>query len=111
EGDMDAPFVLAAQPRRRAVDHDLALAQAERTLVEQAAGEHLGKKAGTPGQRPEQHQRRHALGHDALELGGDPGFIGRFGGSDAWHEDLLCATFSVATTDARRYKKCSNGAK
>jgi hypothetical protein len=88
EGDVDAPLVLGAQARRRAVDQELALAQAERALVEQAAGKHLGEHARAARHRAKQNQRRHALGHDALELDGDGGLVGRRGGGDARHEDL-----------------------
>ena len=57
QGDVDAPFVFAAEPRRRAVDQDLALAQAERALVEKAAGEDPAEDAGTACQGAEQQQR------------------------------------------------------
>ena len=70
---MHAPFVLAAQPCGRAVDHDFALAQAEGAFVEKAAGEHLFKDARAPCHGAEQDQWLEALGHDAREFGGDLG--------------------------------------
>jgi hypothetical protein len=45
---VDAPFVFAAQPGRRAIDQDLALPEPERAFVQKAAGEHLGKDARAP---------------------------------------------------------------
>jgi len=85
QGDMDAPFVLAAETRRGAVDDDLALAQAERSFVEQAAGEHLAEHARALRHGAEQHQRLEARRHDAFERFGDGGWVGRFGGSNAGH--------------------------
>src|SRR5882672_7787407 len=82
---MDTPFVLAAEPGRRAIDQDLALAQAERPLVEVTAGEDLGEDAWTARQGTEQQQRLDAGRHDALQLGGDGGFVRWRGGSDAGH--------------------------
>src|SRR5690242_14009843 len=82
---MDAPFVLAAQPRRGAVDHDLALAQAERPFVEQAASEHPPEHTGALRHRAKQDERLEARRRDALERFGDGGWVGRFGGSDAGH--------------------------
>ena len=48
--DMDAPFIFAAGSRAGAVDDDLALAQAERPAVEQAAGAEFlpGARRGRP---------------------------------------------------------------
>jgi len=71
--DMDAPFVLAAQACRGAVDHDLALAQAERAFVEQAAGKHLAEHARAPRHGAEQRQWLEAGRHDAPERLGDGG--------------------------------------
>jgi len=82
---MNTPFVLAAEPRRGAVDHDLALAQADWAFVEQAAGEHLAEYARALRHGAEQRQRLEAGRHDAFQRLGNVGWIRRFGGSDAGH--------------------------
>ena len=95
---MDAPFVLAAEARRRAVDHDLALAQREAAFVEQTAGEHPGEDAGIARHRAEQDQRLDAGRHDALELGGNGGRIGGFGRGNTRHDKSpSCATNYVVS--------------
>src|SRR5437660_4426913 len=101
--DMHAPFVFAAQPRRGAIDQDLALAQAERAFVEVAAGEDLGEDARALRQGAEQQQRIDGGRHDARELGGDGGLVGWRGGGDTGH-----ATVYVATSFLARYRKWSN---
>ena len=65
--DMHAPFIFASGARAGAVDDDFALAQAERPLVEQAAGAEFLPGPGVAGDDPEQGQRRLAA-HDAVEL-------------------------------------------
>ncbi len=68
DGDMHAPLVFAPVQRAGAVDHDLALPQAQRTVVEQAAGAEFLPGPRMPGHDAEQHQRRRTA-HDAVELG------------------------------------------
>jgi len=94
--DVDAPFVFAAEPGRRAIDHDLPLPEPERAFVQQAAGEHPGEDARAFRHGAEQHERLDARRHDALERLGDGGFVGRFGGGDAGHATVYVVTFSAA---------------
>ncbi|WIM09830.1 MAG: hypothetical protein OJF58_000783 [Enhydrobacter sp.] len=93
---MDAPFVFAAEARRRPVDHQLALAQAERTLVEQASGKHPGEDARIARHGTEQHQRLEAGRHDAVQRLGNVGFIRRLGRGDSRHDGtpFRCYNFS-----------------
>jgi hypothetical protein len=65
------------------VDHQLALAQREVAAVEQAAGEELAEQPPVARQRGEQHQRRHAGRHRAVERGLHLGREGRGCGGDA----------------------------
>jgi hypothetical protein len=88
---MHAPFVFAAQPRRRAVDHDLALAQGEGALIQQASGEHLAEDAGIARHGAEQDQRLHSGRHDAGEGVGNGGCVGRDGRFDAVHATVYAA--------------------
>ena len=85
EGDVDAPFILGPEPGRRAIDHDLALAQRKRALVEQTAGKHLAEDARVARHRAEQDQRRHARGHRPRQNGCNLGRVRRVGRSDAGH--------------------------
>jgi len=94
--DMHAPFVFGTEPRRGAVDHDLALAQAEGTFVEQAAGEHLREDARAPGHGSEQQQRFDAGRHDAPERFGDGRFVGRGDRGDAGHATVYVARLPMA---------------
>jgi hypothetical protein len=79
-----------SQPCRRAVDHELALAQRQRAFVEQATGEHLLEDARALCHGTEQHQRLAPLGHDAVEFGRNLRRIGSFGGGDAGHGRSPC---------------------
>src|SRR5262245_32840101 len=98
QGDVNAPFIFAAESRRGAVDHDLALTKAERTFVQQASGEHPGEDAWISRHGAEQNERLQAGRHDAVQCLGDGGLVGGLGGGDARHERLLfCATFYVVT--------------
>ena len=65
--DVDAPFIFAPRQRAGAVDDDLALAQGERPLVQQAAGAEFLPGPRMAGDDAKQHQRRRAA-HDAVEL-------------------------------------------
>ena len=65
--DMDAPFVFASGARAGAVDHDFALAQSQRTAIEQAAGAKFLPGPRIGGDDAEQGQGRGAA-HDAVEL-------------------------------------------
>ena len=80
--DMHAPFVLATRSRAGAVDDDLALPQGERPAIQQAAGAEFFPGAGIAGHDAKQHQRRGAA-HDAVELLGNLGCIGRLQRRDA----------------------------
>ena len=74
--DVHVPFVLAGIQRAGAIDHDLALAQGERTAVQETAGAEFFPGAGMPRHDPEQHQRRRTA-HDAVELLLDVGRVRR----------------------------------
>jgi len=67
QGDVDAPLVLGAAARRRAVDDDLALTQRQVPAIEQAAGEEPAEQPLVAGERREQHERDPALGHRPIE--------------------------------------------
>jgi len=80
--DMNAPLVLAFVQRAGTVDHDLALAQCERTLVEQTAGAEFLPGARVRRHHAKQHQRRRAA-HDGVKIGLDVFRIGRLERGDA----------------------------
>ena len=74
EGDMHAPLVFRAAARGDAVDHDLALAQRQVALVEQAAAHEALDQALVAGERAEEDERRDARRHQRIEAGGDLGW-------------------------------------
>src|SRR5207237_5801836 len=65
--NMHAPFVLAASQRAGPVDDNLALAQRERTPIEQTASAEFLPGTGVAGHDTEQRQRWRAA-HDPVEL-------------------------------------------
>ena len=96
---MHAPLVLRAAAGGDAVDDDLALAQRQVALVEQAAAHEALEQALVAGERAEQHQRRDAGRHQRVEAGLDLGRIGGVGGGNAGrggHGRSSCATVSIA---------------
>src|SRR5439155_1278761 len=64
---MYAPLVGAAASRAGAVDYNLAVAQRDRTPIEQARGTEAGPDARHSSERGEQQQRRDAGRHEAIE--------------------------------------------
>jgi hypothetical protein len=64
---MHAPFIFASGQRAGAVDHDLALAQAQRSAIQQAAGAEFIPGPRVAGDDAKQRQRWRAA-HDAVEL-------------------------------------------
>ena len=83
EGGMHTPFVLRAAARGDAMDDDLALAQGQVALVEQAGAHEALEQARIARQHPEQDERRDAGRHQGIEAGLHLGCVGRIGGSDA----------------------------
>src|SRR3546814_390785 len=97
--DMHAPFVFGAQSRRGTQDDDLALAQADRTLVEQPAAAPARQHARVMGHRAEQGEVGWHLGQD---LGGG-GVKGRGQGFKPGHDDLLRLCYEFDSKDYRYF--------
>ena len=64
---MNPPFIFGPALRGDAADDDLALAQREMALVEQAAAAEPLEQARIPSERREQDERRNARRHDAVQ--------------------------------------------
>ena len=94
---MHAPLVLRAAARGDAVDHDLALAQAQVALVEQAAAHEALDQPLVARERTEQHERRDARRHQRIEAGGDLGVVGRLGRGDAAGAGRGCMTCGLSS--------------
>jgi hypothetical protein len=64
---VNPPFIFGPALRGDAADDDLALAQREMTLVEQAAAAEPLEQARIAGERREQDERRSAWRHDVVQ--------------------------------------------
>src|SRR5579871_4281780 len=93
--DMDTPLVFAIRQRRRAIDHDLPLAQGKRAAVEQRGASKLLPGSCTGRDRAKEQERFPSL-HDLVEGLLNLVRVWGFQRSNTGHRQLHC------------YRLCSN---